>query len=261
MELQDLVYEKSDGIAYVYLNRPKALNTFNAQTLADFETVQDDLFADESIRVVILAAKGKLFSAGIDISMLGTGSDSPSFAARYVHKLQEYYTRWEKLPMPVICAIHGVCIGGSIENALSCDMRVCTAGATFSLPELNMGMSPDMGGTQRLTRAVGPSQAKRLIMTADFIDAQEALRIGLVDFVVPDEELMDFATKLARRIADKPPLGVMVAKKAVNIAAEAPMGVGLQFEQLGSCFLFGTEDFKEGPRAFMEKRKPDFKGR
>ena len=259
MELKDLIYEKEGHIAYVYINRPQALNSFTLDTLDEFYWVQDDLLADTNIRVVILAARGKLFSAGIDISVLKQGT--PQFAVRYIQKLQEYYNRWEKLPQPIIAAVHATCIGGSVENILSCDIRVSAKSATYSVPEINFGMSPDMGATQRLTRAVGASQARRLIMTGDFIDAEEALRIGLVDFVVPDEELMDFTKQLAEKIASKPPLAISVAKKAVNLACDTALSVGLQFEQLGSCFLFGTEDFKEGPAAFFEKRKPNFQGK
>lgn len=259
MELKDLIFEKDGHIAYVYINRPQALNSFTLDTLDEFYRVQDAIFEDMDIRVVVLAARGKLFSAGIDISVLQSGT--PQFALRYIHKLQEYYNRWEKLPQPIISAVHSTCIGGSVENILSCDIRVSAQSATYSVPEINFGFSPDMGATQRLTRTVGASQAKRLIMTGDFIDANEALRIGLVDFVVPDEELMDFTNKLAKKIANKPPLAVGVAKKAINLANDTSLSVGLQFEQLGSCFLFSTEDFKEGPAAFFEKRKPNFQGK
>lgn len=259
MELKDLIFEKDGHIAYVYINRPEALNTFTLHTLDEFFQVQDAIFEDMDIRVVVLGAKGKLFSAGIDVSVLQQGT--PQFAIRYIQKLQEYYNRWEKLPQPIIAAVHSTCIGGSIENILSCDIRVSAQSATYSLPEINFGFSPDMGATQRLTRAVGAGQAKRLIMTGDFIDSSEALRLGLVDFVVPDEELMEFTNKMAKKIAFKPPLAVSVAKKAVNLANDTAMSVGLQFEQLGSAFLFCTEDFKEGPAAFFEKRKPNFQGK
>ncbi|MGE5405204.1 MAG: enoyl-CoA hydratase/isomerase family protein [Candidatus Saccharibacteria bacterium] len=259
MELKDLIFEKEGHLAYVYINRPKALNCFTLGTLDELFWVQDQLFEDMDVRVVILAAKGKLFSAGIDISVLQSGT--PQFAIRYIQKLQEYYNRWERMPQPIITAMHGMCIGGGIEHALSTDMRVAGQGATFTLPEINFGFSPDMGATQRLTKQVGPSQAKRLIMTGDLINAEEALRIGLVDFVVPDHEIMTFTKELAEKIASKPPLAVGVAKKAVNISTEASSFVGQQFEQLGSCFLFGTEDFKEGPAAFFEKRKPNFTGK
>lgn len=259
MELKDLIYEKDGPIAYVYINRPQALNSFTLDTLDEFYRVQDAIFEDMDIRVVVLAAQGKLFSAGIDVSVLQNGT--PQFAIRYIHKLQEYYNRWEKMPQPIIASVHSTCIGGSIENILSCDIRVSAQSATYSLPEINFGFSPDMGATQRLTRAVGAGQAKRLIMTGDFISSEEALRIGLVDFVVPDQELADFTRKLAKKIAGKPPLAVGVAKKAVNMAQDTSLSVGLQFEQLGSCFLFGTEDFKEGPQAFFEKRRPNFQGK
>lgn len=259
VELKNLILEKDGHIAYLYLNRPEALNCFNFEMLDELWQVQEDLLDDFETRVVILAAKGKLFSAGIDISVLQTGT--PQKATRIIQKLQEYYNRWERLPIPILTAMHGVCIGGSIEHAMATDIRIAGAGATFSLPEINFGMSPDMGATQRLTRLVGPGQAKRLIMTGDFIDAEEALRLGMVDFVVPDDELMEFTVKLARRIASKPPLAVGVAKKAVNLAMDSSLMVGQQFEQLGSCFLFGTEDFVEGPKAYFEKRKPNFTGK
>jgi len=258
MEFKDLEFIKDGHIAYIYINRPQAMNTFTLESWEEMYKVQELIIEDQDIRVVVLAARGKMFSAGIDISILQSGT--PQFAVRYIQKLQEYYNRWERMSQPIIVAIHGMCIGGAIENALACDIRVATQGASFCLPEINFGFSPDMGATQRVTRAVGTGQAKRLIMTGDFINADEALRIGLVDFVVPDDELMEFTTKLAKKIAYKPPLAIGVAKKAINIANDASMSVGLQFEQLGSAFLFSTEDFKEGPSAFFEKRKPNFKG-
>ncbi|MDD3853542.1 MAG: enoyl-CoA hydratase/isomerase family protein [Syntrophomonadaceae bacterium] len=259
MELKDLIYEKEGHIAYIYINRPQALNSFTLDTLEEFYWIQDQILADMDIRVVVLAAKGKIFSAGIDVSVLKSGN--PQYAVRYIQKLQEYYNRWEKMPQPIIAAVHSTCIGGSIENILACDIRISNQSATYSLPEINFGFSPDMGATQRLTRAVGAGQAKRLIMTGDFISSEEALRIGLVDFVVPDEELMEFTAKLARKIANKPPLAIGVAKKAINLAQDTSLSVGLQFEQLGSSFLFCTEDFQEGPKAFFEKRKPNFQGK
>lgn len=258
MEFKDLEFIKDGHIAYIYINRPQALNTFTLECWEEMYQLQELIMEDQDIRVVILAARGKMFSAGIDISVLQSGT--PQFAVRYIHKLQEYYNRWEKMSQPILVAMHGMCIGGAIENALACDIRVAAQGATFCVPEINFGFSPDMGATQRVTRAVGVGQAKRLIMTGDFINADEALRIGLVDFVVPDDELMEFTVKMAKKIANKPPLAIGVAKKAINIAQDASMSVGLQFEQLGSAFLFGTEDFKEGPNAFFEKRKPNFKG-
>ncbi|MGE5372202.1 MAG: enoyl-CoA hydratase/isomerase family protein [Solirubrobacterales bacterium] len=259
MEYKSLILEKENHVAYLWINREQYLNTFNLESLEELWQVQEELFEDQDTWVVVLGAKGKLFSAGIDITILQQGT--PQFAARMIQKLQEYYNRWERMPMPVITMMHGTCIGGGIEHAMSTDMRVAAQSARFSLPEINFGFSPDMGATQRLTKLVGPSQAKRLIMTGDFIDTAEAHRIGLVDFVVPDEELLEFTKKLANKIASKPPLAVSVAKKAVNIATDASLHVGLQFEQLGSCFLFGTEDFKEGPKAFFEKRKPNFQGK
>lgn len=259
MEFKDFEYIKEGHIAYVYINRPQAMNTFTIDSWEEMSNIQELILDDEDIRVVVLAARGKMFSAGIDVSILQQGT--PHYAIRYIQKLQEYYNKWERMPQPIIVAIHGMCIGGAIENALACDIRVAAQGASFCLPEINFGFSPDMGATQRVTRAVGAGQAKRLIMTGDFIDANEALRIGLVDFVVPDEELMEFTAKLAKKIANKPPLAVGVAKKAINLAQDTSAMVGQQFEQLGSCFLFGTEDFKEGPSAFFEKRKPNFKGR
>jgi enoyl-CoA hydratase len=199
MDFKDLEFIKDVHIAYVYINRPQAMNTFTLESWEEMYRVQDLIFEDQDIRVVVLAARGKMFSAGIDVSVLQSGT--PQYAIRFIQKLQEYYNRWERMPQPIITAIHGMCIGGAIENALACDIRVAAQGASFCLPEINFGFSPDMGATQRVTRAVGPGQAKRLIMTGDFINAEEALRIGLVDFVVPDDELMEFTAKLAKKIA------------------------------------------------------------
>jgi len=161
----------------------------------------------------------------------------------------------------VIMVINGITVGSGLELALSGDIRLAASTATFSINEVRIGINPDMGGTQRLTRVVGPSQAKRLIFTAETIDAQEALRIGLVDLVFPPEMLMEEALKMAERIAGMPPLAVRFAKKAINLAQDVPLDAGLMFEEAASTFCMGTVDKQEAIASLLEKRPPRFQGR
>jgi len=158
-------------------------------------------------------------------------------------------------------AINGITVGSGLELALTGDIRIASAQATFSINEVRLGLNPDMGGTQRLTKIIGPSQAKRLIFTTDTIDAQEALRIGLIDLLVPHETLLGEAIKLAEQIAQQPPLAIRFAKKAINLAVDGNLEAGLLFEEVSSTFCMGTEDKAEAVQSIMEKRQPEFQGR
>lgn len=165
------------------------------------------------------------------------------------------------MPIPVIASVHGLCYGSAMELILGCDIRIASRDARFSIPEVRFGLSPDMGGTVRLTRLVGVGQAKRLIIGCDEITAEEAFQIGLIEILVDREELEEKTMKMARRIANLPPVAVRFAKKGINVADESSVAAGLLFEQAQSTFCCGTEDQNEGIDAFFEKRKPVFKGR
>lgn len=259
MELKNILFEKDGGVGLVTLNRPGSLNTFTEEMWQEMEFLQEQLAADEEVRVVVLTAAGDKFSAGIDISLLGKVNSN--FIMKNLPRMQNINNRWESLRQPVIAAVRGICFGAATELILSCDIRISAEDGLFGIQEVSFGLSPDMGGSQRLPRAVGPSQAKRLILACETINAAEALRIGLVDEICSGEELLPRAFKLAKKIASKPPLAVMFAKKAINMAMESSLAAGLMFEQAQSMYCLGTEDKNEAVAAFFEKRKPNFKGR
>jgi enoyl-CoA hydratase len=186
---------------------------------------------------------------------------NPHYISQNLYRVQGINTRWDRFIKPVIMAINGITVGSGLELALCGDIRIASSNSTFSINEVRIGLNPDMGGTQRLTRTVGPSQAKRLIFTAEKIDAQEAARIGLVDVVVEPDKLLEEALKMAEKIASMPPYAIRFAKKAINIAVEAPLEVGLLYEEAGSTFCMGTEDKAEAINSILEKREPKFQGR
>lgn len=259
MDLKTLIYEKEGYVAVVTLNRPQAFNCLNEEMWSEMSLVQDEIENDEDVRAVVIKAAGDKFSAGIDISLLG--KINSQFILKNLHKMQNLYTRWENMAVPVICAVNGLCFGAGTELALACDIRVASRDAVFALQEVNLGLSPDMGGSQRLTRVVGASQAKRIMLACIKVDAEEALRIGLIDVLYDNGQLVDEAMSLAKKISEKPPIAVKFGKKAINVALESSLHAGLLYEQAQSVYCFQTEDMKEAISAFFEKRKPQFKGR
>lgn len=259
MDLKTLIYEKEGHVAIVTLNRPEAFNCLNEEMWSEMSLVQDEIENDDDVRAVVIKAAGDKFSAGIDISLLGK-VDSQHIL-KNLTRMQHLYTRWEMMNPPVICAVNGLCFGAGTELVLACDIRIASKDAVFALQEVNFGLSPDMGGSQRLTRMVGPGQAKRLILACEKINAEEALRIGLVEKLCDGGELVDEAVSMARKISEKPPVAVKFAKKAINVAMESSLYAGLLFEQAQSAFCFSTGDIKEAAAAFFERRKPHFKGR
>lgn len=259
MSEKTVLFEKQGPVALVTLNRPAALNCFNEEMWQEMEQVLGELEQDLSVRAVVLKAAGDKFSAGIDLSLLG--SLDSDFIWRNLPCMQQLNNRWENLMQPVIAAVQGICFGAGTELVLACDIRLASTRAVFGIQEVQFGLSPDMGGSQRLTRVVGASQAKRLILTCDTIDAREALRIGLVDLVYEPEELLPAALAMAEKIASRPPLAVRFAKKAINVAQESSLYAGLLFEQAQSIHCLGTQDKNEAVAAFFEKRLPQFKGK
>ena len=256
----DFLVEKKGAIALVTLNRPEKGNSWTQDTYLEMERIQSEIHMDDEIRVILFTGAGeKFFCAGADLSLLSKLSSH--FISLELHRFQGVNTRWDRHIKPVIMVLNGITVGSGLELALSGDIRIASSKATFSINEVRLGLNPDMGGTQRLTRVVGPSQAKRLILTAETIDAQEALRIGLVDRVVAPDALMDEALKMAERIASMPPLAVRFAKKAINLAVDTPLEAGLMYEEAASTFCMGTEDKKEAVASILEKRQPEFFGR
>ncbi|GAW28120.1 MULTISPECIES: enoyl-CoA hydratase/isomerase family protein [unclassified Carboxydocella] len=253
MAEKTLILEYLDNLALITLNRPAALNTINLDLLQEMEEIQQKLAQDPNLRAVMVQAAGPHFSAGIDLSLLA--QVDASFVLQQVQRLQQIFQRWQQLTVPVIAAIQGVCFGSGLELVLACDLRIAAANARFALPEVRFGLAPDLGGTSRLTKLVGAGQAKRLLLTCEEIDAQEAKTIGLVEKVVPEAELEKAALGWAQAIASFPPAGLRFAKQGVQVAQEASLAAALLFEQAQSVYCCGTQEQKEAIAAFFRKQK------
>jgi enoyl-CoA hydratase len=255
---ETLLLERRGRVAVITINRPTKLNALNIQTRAEGAAALDELRDDESVRVVVITGAGeKAFVAGADIAEF---EGRTAVTQRDVMTARSLFTAVDTFPKPVIAMINGFCLGGGCELALSCDIRVASETARFGQPEINLGIIPGGGGTQRLTRLVGEGKAMELILTGDMIDAQHAYNLGLVNLVVPAADLEAKTMELANRIAEKSPIALRMAKEAVKTAARANLDEGLRREIDLFALTFSSADKDEGIRAFLEKRKPDFKG-
>lgn len=251
--MEFVTYEIEGQVGIVTINRPKALNALNSQVLDDLNEVIDGVDTD-AVRCLILTGAGeKSFVAGADIGEMSTLTKTEAEA--FGKKGNDVFRKLETLPIPVIAAVNGFALGGGCEISMSCDIRICSDNAVFGQPEVGLGVTPGFGGTQRLARLVGPGMAKQLIYTARNIKADEALRIGLVNAVYTQEELMPAAKKMAAGIAKNAPIAVRNCKKAINDGLEASMDEAIIIEEklFGDCFE--SYDQKEGMTAFLEKRK------
>ena len=256
MTYETLIFEKKDNIRIITLNRPERLNAMNFQIAVDLESVIAEIEEDEQARAVILTGAGRAFSAGGDIKDMADPNAKNPPLGRYI-----FFNKVEDVSKPVIAAINGICIGGGLELALCCDFRITSDAARFGQAEVKLGIMPGGGGTARLPRLIGPGRAKEFLYFGDFIDAQEAYRIGLVNKVVPPEGLMDEAMKWAQELAERPPLSLKMIKDCVNIGMQMDLLSAIDYEAKCAKMLFTTEDSVEGTTAFVEKRKPNFKGR
>ena len=252
-----VLVEREEPIAVVRLNRPERMNALSNQLLAELVGVLEALDSDEAIRAIVLTGDERAFAAGADIEELrATKPLDLYFGARL--------ERWEairKIRTPIVAAVSGYCLGGGCELALACDLIVASETAKFGQPEVNLGLIPGAGGTQRLPRAVGKAKAMDMILTGRFLDAQEAEQAGLVARVATKEDWLEEARGAARQIAEKGPIAVRLAKEAVNRAFDTTLEVGLDLERKAFNVALSTEDAQEGLSAFLEKRKPEFKGR
>lgn len=260
MAYQNILVDREDGVVIITVNRPNVLNALNDATIGELSAALADIAQDESAKVVVMTGAGdKAFVAGADINELRALKNSieslrkTSFGGRLMRNI-------EKLPQPVIMAINGFALGGGTEIALAGDIRIAADTARLGVPEVNLGVFPSYGGTQRLPRVVGKSMAKLLMWTGDQVNAEEALRIGLVDKVVPAAELMTVVKDLAKKIAAKAPVAVRMIKVNVNEGMETDLDRGLAIELANSGITMATEDRVEGMTAFLEKRKPQWKG-
>ncbi len=260
MSYENLILERENDLAILYINRPKYLNALNAQTLEEISRAVDEVAKDADIKVLIVTGAGdKSFVAGADINFMLPLTPAEG---RYFSDMGEkVFRKLELLEKPVIAAINGFALGGGCELAMACDIRLAAENAVFGQPEVGLGIIPGFGGTQRLPRLVGEGRAKELTYTADNIKADEAYRIGLVNHVYPAAELMEQARKMARKITAKAPLAVGYAKFAIGKGMQVDIDTAMSIESdmFGMCCA--TEDKNEGLGAFVEKRKPQFRNR
>ncbi|HLB11618.1 MAG TPA: enoyl-CoA hydratase-related protein [Dehalococcoidia bacterium] len=261
MAYQNILVQREDSVGLIQVNRPDKLNALNKATMAELIQGVDELGCDASIRAIIFTGAGeKSFVAGADIEELNA-LKSPVEAMQWVNLFHTLLNRIDKLEKPTIMAINGFALGGGCEVAMSGDIRIASDTARFGQPEINLGLIPGGQGTQRLPRLIGRGMAKFLIFTGDHIMAAEALRLGLVEQVVPAAELMATARALAQKLSSKSPVTLAIAKKAINEGMEADLQRGCELEVALFGVAASTEDRTEGTRAFLEKRKPVFKGR
>lgn len=260
MAYENLLIEVEGAVMTITINRPKALNALNRATVKELGRAIAEAEANEQVRAVVLTgAGGKAFVAGADITEF-TELD-PLGARNMARSGHVVMSAVEELPKVVIAAVNGFCLGGGCELALSCDFIVAGEGAKFGQPEVNLGIIPGFGGTQRLARCVGRAAAKAMVYTADMVEAREAKEMGLVYKVVPDDVVLQEARNIAKKIAGKGPIAIAQAKKAINIGFDQDLEAGNSYEQEAFGLVFGTQDRVEGVAAFLEKRKPNFKGR
>jgi enoyl-CoA hydratase len=259
MAYENIIFSVEEFIATITFNRPKALNALNSGLLSELSHALDEIAADEDIRVLLLTGAGdKAFVAGADISELATfnGLQAKHFAQSGHAIIQKLQT----LPIAVIAAVNGFALGGGTEIAIACDFIYASQNAKFGQPEINLGIIPGFGGTQRLPRLIGTNMAKELVFTGKMISAEEALQIGLVNKVVAQDSLMDEVMKTAKEIASKGKASLRGAKQAVNNGMNADLATGCAIEIDAFALCFSSPDAKEGTTAFLEKRKAQFRG-
>jgi len=259
MAYETLIVETpSAGVTLIRLNRPEALNALNSQLLGELSAALDAAEADEAVRCLVLTGSERAFAAGADIKEMSDKSYAQMFASNFFGAAGQRVERFRK---PIVAAVAGYALGGGCELAMLCDFIIAAETAKFGQPEINLGVMPGIGGTQRLPRAVGKAKAMDMVLTARMMDAAEAERAGLVSRVVPADKLMDEALAAAAKIAAQSPLALMMNKELVNAAFETTLATGVAMERRLFHSLFAFEDQKEGMAAFIDKRKPDFKGK
>lgn len=255
---ENIIVTKHEGfIATVQLNRPKVLNALNLQLMVELVEALEMLDGDPDVRCIIIHGSERAFAAGADITEMAEASSVDML-------LRDQFTRWDRIrrvKTPIVAAVSGVALGGGCELVMICDMIVASETARFGQPEINIGVMPGAGGTQRLTRAVGKALAMEMVLTGRMITAEEARQAGLINKVVPVEFYLEAAMKLARDVAARPPIAAKLAKESVLKSFDTTVNDGLEFERKNFYLLFSTDDMKEGMAAFLEKRRPEWKGR
>ncbi len=260
MEKEFVRCQMEEGVAVITIDNPPSLNALNTATLTQFDRILTELGKNPEVKGIIVTGGGeKSFVAGADITEFVQINGET--AAAFMSRGQRIFDKIEAFDRPVIAAINGFALGGGNELAMSCDIRIAAENAVFGQPELNLAIIPGYGGTQRLARLVGPGKAKEIIFADERISAQEALRIGLVQRVVPKGQALEEAKKLMKKITAKGPVAVKMAKKAINQGLKMSLKEGLDLEAVCEAVCFGTEDKNEGVKAFLEKRPAKFKGK
>lgn len=258
-EYKNLLFTNEEGIGILTMNRPKALNALNSETLRELSQLLDEIAQDDSVKVLIITGAEKAFVAGADITEMLHMSSAEGRTFGLLG--QATFNKIENMPKPVIAAINGFALGGGCELAMACDIRIASEKAKFGQPEVGLGIVPGFAGTQRLPRLVGKGRAKEILFTGEMFDAQEAYRIGLVNKVVAPEELMEAAKTMARKILKNAPYAVALCKAAVNLGLDVSLDAGQEYEATLFGVTCSTEDKKEGMSAFVEKRKANFTGK
>lgn len=256
MSEQIIRTERRNGVGIIFINRPKALNALNGQVMREIVESLEAFDDDQEVGAAIITGDERAFAAGADIKEMAQASAVEMLQADRI----AYWDRLRQVRIPIIAAVSGWCLGGGNELAMACDMVIASESAKFGQPEVTIGVIPGAGGTQRLTRAVGKALAMEMVLNNRHLSAQEALQFGLVNRVVPVERYLAESVSLAQEIAARAPLAVRLGKEMVNHAFETFLADGVEDERRSFYFLFSTEDQKEGMRAFMEKREPEWKG-
>ncbi|MDD4549440.1 MAG: enoyl-CoA hydratase-related protein [Syntrophomonadaceae bacterium] len=259
MDFNTLTLTYDESICTLTLNRPKAMNALNEELIRELDMAIDMISSDDQVKVLIITGNEKVFAAGGDIKAMN--ECNPLQAKDYVSPIHKVFNKIASLPKPTIAAISGFAFGGGVELILTCDFRIAADNAKLGFPEITLGIFPAAGGSQRLPRLIGLAKTKELMFTGDTIDAATALSIGLVNKVVSQKELFEHVKKLASKLSSKPPVAFKLLKESIHTGLDMDLNSGLVIEVEKFCSLFATEDQKEGMTAFIERRKPEFKGK
>ncbi len=261
MDYEMIKFEVEDRVAVITLNRPQIMNAINAQMFAELKMALETVKNDPEMRAVLFTGEGTVFSSGLDVAEFQRLPDLTTSGIKgLVRMLQDIFAEVENLEKPVLCAIQGLCFGAAMELCLTSDIRFAAEDAVFGLLEMKFGIIPDLGGIKKLTRLMGPGLTKELVFTGDTISAPEAYRVGMIEHLTPVGEAKEQAMVLAKRLADGPTLAIGLAKKVTNRSLDSTVEECFELDQLAQTICVRSEDFKEAVNAFMQKRKPEFKG-